>query len=447
MNNDTISAQAAHYKPTINIAQAPPLAGPALFLISAWISLVVAATRILTNPQQWQTSHLGSSPTLVTVHLVTLGFFTMTMLGTLYQWVPVVFDRPPVPLKMIVFHWFLYTTGLILFLLGFSLHQGMLLATGASLLAVSLIMFSLLIAKRLIQSSRKTDMLSFSLTVALAALNATWIFGLSMALGMAKITAYPNVLSEHLNTAWAGWIVMLVLAVQIKLLPMFSMSRMDPLRPGLPVALAFSGLLVQYAVSVLPGLEVVAVFFWAWASLSVLWQLHRLWHHRQTPHRDGVFAGVVLGWLLWLGAVLSLLFQPELTVFLVGLGAMTFIFSYQSRIIPFLLALFVGRKLPGPVFKTFFMAQRFNSPVLPVITAIWSLVISVLWVIGIENQAPGVLAWAGALLLLWPVFHVLFMAKAVLSAAKTRPNPQGTPEASPSETPDISNERPNQDHE
>ncbi len=424
MDSDTMRAQSAHYKPTININQAPPLAGPALFLISAWISLMLAAERTITDPQQWRNARLGSDGTLITVHLVTLGFLTMTMFGILYQWIPVVFDRPPVPLKLIIIHWFLYSAGLGLFLLGFSSGRGTLLAAGASVLALSIVVFTSFMGKRLVQSSRKADALTFSLIIALAAINATWIFGLSMALGMAGITVYPNVLSEHLNTAWAGWIVMLVLAVQVKLLPMFSMARMDSLRPGLPIGLAAGGLIMQYVAAARPALELLPVLFWLAAGITVLWQLHMLWHHRQSPNRDGVFAGVILGWILWIGAAIALLLHPELSIFLVALGAITFIFSYQSRIIPFLIALFVGRRLPGPVFKTFFMAQRFNSPMLPVISAVWSLALSAAWIGGIQARNPGLLEWAGVLLFLWPVYHALFIVQRILHAAKASRRPQ-----------------------
>ncbi len=428
MDIDTMRSQAPQYKPSINIAQAPPLMGPALFLVSGWISLMVASQRIISDPQQWQFAHLGSNGTLITVHLITLGFLTMTMFGILYQWVPVVFDRPPVPLTLIFLHWFFYSAGLVLFLLGFSLDNGAVLATGASLLAASIVMFSGFMAKRLIQSSRNKDALTFALIVALAAINATWIFGLSMALGMAGIIAYPNVLAEHINTAWAGWIIMVVLAVQSKLLPMFSMARIDNLRPHLPMVLAFLGLVVQYTVNLEPSMEIIAALFWAAAAITVLWQLHMLWHRRQSPVRDGIFAGITLGWLLWLAAAITLLVKPELSVFLVALGAMTFIFSYQSRIIPFLIALVVGKRLPGPVFKAFFMAQRFNSPLLPLITAVWSLALSIIWLAGIQSHNLGLLSWAGALLLVWPLFHVFFIALKILQAAKTAHSKPNTPE-------------------
>lgn len=420
MDIDTMKEQASRYKPTINIQQAPPLGGPLLFLATAWVSLFLVAWRLMTAPRQWWPAVLTSGSTLATVHIFTLGFLTMTMFGVLYQWVPVVFDRTPVSLKAMILQWSGFSTGLILFVIGFAGNQGQWLAIGGSLLASSIILFTVLMVKRVIYSSRKVDVLTISLGIALAAINATWILGLTMALGFAGIIPYANVVAEHLNTAWVGWVVMLVLTVQIKLLPMFAMARIDKL-PNLPITLGISGLAVQYLANSWPVLEPFVALLWVAAGLSVVWQIWHLWRHSQSPRHDGIFAGVLLGWILWIAGAAWLLIKPEDSIFLVALGAMTFIFSYQSRIIPFLVALFIAKKLPGPVFKAFFMAQSFNSPMLPIFSAIWSLALSVLILIGVNEQYPTFIRLAGLLLLIWPLVHISIMGRRIVQAKNSRP--------------------------
>ncbi|WP_139061623.1 hypothetical protein [Sulfobacillus thermosulfidooxidans] len=405
---------AGEYKPTINIRQSPHLIGPALFFVAAWLSICAVGLSLWLRPSQLLENALTTNFTIVTVHMLTLGFLTMTMFGVLYQWLPVVFDVVSASPSFMIAHFLVYGVGLLLFLLGFSAHHAMLLPFGALLMALSIVIFTIFALNRIMSSTRPWDELTWTVCIALFSINLTWIFGLAMVLGLSGLTSYLHLLPEHLNAAWVGWIIMLVLAVQIKLLPMFSLAKMHTLRPWLPIVLALTGWILQFARRWIPTLALPITLIWTLTALVVLWQIYSLSKHHQSPKWDTVFIGVALGWLLWLMAAIELLYDPSLTIALLVLGATTFVFTYQSRIVPFLLSLVMVRQIRHKEFSAFFMAQRFNSHLLPIINASLAFVISALIVWGMMQQIREPIAIAGIVIVFWPLIHVALMGYQII---------------------------------
>jgi len=349
------------YKPSVNIAQAPKTVGPMLFFVTGWVSLAWEAGLLAALRGDVARGAWGSPAVIGLVHGFTLGFLTMTMIGVLTQWVPVVFDVPPIPLSRIYWVWAVYTTGVILFVTGFLWPFPIALALGGILVATAITVMTVFVGGQLRRSKRPGDSMRGALAVSLASLNLAWILGLGMALAWVGWWPWPHFLTWHLVTVLVGWVGLTLLAVQMKLVPMFAMGKMDRVYPAVPVVLAVLGIGVGWTWpwTGTVGREWSAIL-WGASGLTAVIQV--LWVVRtgKSPSRDPVFWGVFVGWLEWLLAAYWVTDHPVWSVFLMLWGAFTFIAAYQSRILPFIVALAIARKLPGPPAKAFFMAQSLN---------------------------------------------------------------------------------------
>ena len=79
--------------PGLSLTQAPPIAVPLRFFLSAPLFGIAAAALLFwTGPGMWETR--WSAPVLALTHLVTLGMLAMGMLGALMQMLPVLAGCP-----------------------------------------------------------------------------------------------------------------------------------------------------------------------------------------------------------------------------------------------------------------------------------------------------------------------------------------------------------------
>jgi len=219
---------ARSYRPSVNVAQAPRLLGPIPFVVAGWVALVVAAIRVALLAPDLAFGAFRAPAVVLTVHVVTLGFLTLTMTGLLYQWVPVVFDVPPLPLGWMWLQGGLYAVGLSLFLAGWGVGVPDAVIGGAAGLATALALFVTLVANRVAASRRPRDAVHVGLILALTGITATWVLGFLLA----TESEPPWALGLHIVTAIGAWVATLVATVQLKLVPMFTMSRVTRPSPG-----------------------------------------------------------------------------------------------------------------------------------------------------------------------------------------------------------------------
>ena len=157
---------------------------------------------------------------------------------------------------------------------------------------------------------------------------------------------------------------------------------------------------------------------WTVAALVAAEQLARVVRQGKTEKFDRVFVGVGAAWLLLLAAAVEAVWLSPLAIFLGFWALLTLIFSYQARIVPFVVAVAVAKKLPGPVFKAFFMAQAMHSKNQPVIVGILGITGAVLSVAGRVEGTAGLEAASGAVVLVMVTSQLANMGAAMARGRK-----------------------------
>lgn len=410
---------AAHYKPSINIAQTPPAGGPLLYIGSAYGFLIAAAILLTVYRAQVARGDYGDPRVIMMVHFFTLGFLSMTAMGILTQWIPVVFDVPPLGVKRTAVQFGVYLAGVLGFAWGLAQQNWVLLAVGGTVLAIAIVMWSAGAMGQLAESSKPRDTVYRGIQGAVAGFNLTWVLGVFMALSFLGWWPEYQVLPVHIATALAAWLGVLVLTVQVKLNPMFSMSKAQGVRPALPLYLVAAGVVLAWGSLFTSALLMrVGAGLWTAAALVAAEQLARVVRQGKTERFDRVFVGVGAAWLLLLAAAVEAVWLSPLAIFLAFWALLTLIFSYQARIVPFVVAVAVAKKLPGPVFKAFFMAQAMHSKNQPVIVGILGITGAVLSVAGGVEGTAGLEAASGAVVLFMVISQLVNMGAAMARGRK-----------------------------
>jgi len=335
-------------------ADAPPLALPgshfaaaALFLLAGALGLVLAAPDLAAG------AHMAPGVT-ATTHLFTLGWITTSIVGALYQLLPVALG---VPIRSPRAAWgtlVLYLPGLPLFLIG--VWSGSRVATvgGALLLAAGLLLFAANLALTLARARREgaDDVAWWALAGADLFLVITVLLGSALAgnlhggwLGGGRLLA----LGVHLHVALAGWVLLVVVGVAQRLLPMFLLSHgADDRRARLAVGLITAGLLVLLAAHHGPrplGVWLPAALVLA-GAVAFLAQAGAFYRTRRRPRLDagmGLAAAALA--VVGVGVLLAL---PVLATgggagrlataygLCLVLGLSVFVAAHYYKIVPFL---------------------------------------------------------------------------------------------------------------
>lgn len=351
------------YRPSVNVARAPEASVPLPFMVAGWGWLLWAIGELLASRASLANGVWSAPSVIAAVHGVTLGFLTMTMTGFLYQWLPVVFDVPALP------RWFswseggVYLVGLGLFIDGWLAGQMPRVAVGGGLLGAALLAFAIGAMSRVVRSGRARDTVTAAVFLALLGLTATWVLGFWMAASLAAGRDGAGWLGLHIAVALVAWMATLVSGVQLKLVPMFAMSRVEGRFTALPAALLWAGL----------GLDATrfhettdaAAMLWLAAAIFAAAQVITIRRRGRAPEPDTVFTTILAGWVLWAIAALLYLVAPPLAVVAGLTGGTVMVLGYQARLVPFMTALAVARPLPGPPQKAFFLARSMNSRLAP----------------------------------------------------------------------------------
>jgi len=257
---------------------------------------------------------------------------------------------------------------------------------------------------------------------AILGFNAVWISGLFMAASFLGWWPEYQVLRVHIATALGAWMGILVLTVQQKLNPMFSMSKADGIRFVVPLLLVGGGVAVAWiSLFTWTGVIRVGAVFWLIGMAISIFQGIAVLRQGKAKQFDRVFIGVGSAWVLFLGAGLLSLGSSLLAVVLAFWGFLTLILSYQARVLPFIVAAAVAKRLPGPVYKAFFMAQAMHPKNLPVIVGIGGLAGGAFMVWGREATQPTMVAVSAGIALLLVVLQLGGIALAMQTGIKQGP--------------------------
>lgn len=217
---------------------------PLAHLALAALALPTALTILAAEPSLLTSAAFLNGKLLAAVHLFTLGFLTTTMMGALYQLLPVLFPVAVPRQRLGFLALFLHWGGLVTMAAGFGWLGSAGVAAGGSLLVTAGLIYVLHFAATLHRVPRERRgfnwtgigvalgfyvlVLAAGLTLALnkhfAFLGGTgshMVFGLDLDLHLGLY----QVLAIHLALAIGGWVTTLSIAIGYKLIPMFSLAH------------------------------------------------------------------------------------------------------------------------------------------------------------------------------------------------------------------------------
>lgn len=207
--------------------KAPPFVLPGEHFAAAFVFFVLGVVGLV-----WVAPYLASgafpSPSVIGVtHLFTLGWITTSIMGALYQFLPVALGEPIRSVRAAHVSFVLHVTGLPLFVLGLVLGRPDIMLPGACVLGTGILIFVGNVAATLAKTERR-GVTWWALAGALLFLLVTLALGLTLAgnltqgyLGASRF----HVLAIHLHVALAGWVLLVIVGVAQKLLPMFLLTH------------------------------------------------------------------------------------------------------------------------------------------------------------------------------------------------------------------------------
>jgi hypothetical protein len=208
-------------------AGAPPFLLPGEHFAAALAFLLAGAVgAVAVAPDLAAGFHLTSRVAAVT-HLFTLGWITTSIMGALYQFLPVALGQPIRSIRLAHATFALYVPGLLAFVAGLLAGRSWLMLTGAATFGTGVMLFAANLGMTL-RRARRRDVTWWALAAAGVFLVITLVFGVSLAgnlrwayLGGARMTA----VGTHLHVALAGWVLLVMIGVAHRLLPMFLLSH------------------------------------------------------------------------------------------------------------------------------------------------------------------------------------------------------------------------------
>ncbi len=217
---------------SLNYGAMPPLRVPLPFLLAAPCFALAAALILMWHGEAVLVSR-WTPLTLATTHLLTLGFLTMTIVGALFQLLPVVAGVAiPGARAVAPVAWGSLVAGTVLLAgaLGFGMVPEVFhLATGALGLAGLVILTALgvALAGRIVPAARP---LVQGVRLAASALGVTLGLGATLAMYLAGAGPVDAPLLTDIHAFWglAGWVVALTAAVSFQVIPMFQGTATYP---------------------------------------------------------------------------------------------------------------------------------------------------------------------------------------------------------------------------
>jgi hypothetical protein len=213
----------------LHLEQAPPLAIPLSFFLSAPIAVAAAGLLLLVGGRgALMTS--WAPLTLSLTHLGTLGLLAMVMMGALYQMTAVVAGSPVPRVRLAYAVHPLFVLGVACLCWGTASVSSGLVAFAIGPLGVALLLFLVPVGTALHRAPiRNETVLGMQLAVACFGISA--VLGILMAFGHGSLGfpgPRPLWIQVHLSVALLGWVGGLLSAVSWQVLPMFYLAAPVP---------------------------------------------------------------------------------------------------------------------------------------------------------------------------------------------------------------------------
>ena len=289
---------------------------------------------------------------LALVHLATLGWLTMIVMGVSLQLTPVMTVAPLRATRFIRWQYPLYVSGVILLLSGFWWIRPWLMAAGGSLVVLAVIHYTVILGISLARAATRPLTVPF-LVASVTALCMVVILGLTMALNVQfglLGAAVQQVLLVHLVLGILGWLSNTLIGVSYTLVRMFALAHGHSDRLGRLVfvllnasigMLALGFIVAWFSLIVLGGVALVAAtWLFAFDFLRMLRARRR--RVLDVTQYHSIAAVVYLALVIPAGLVIALTGWPQpSTLVVLGLAALVgwlgqSTVGYLYKIVPFL---------------------------------------------------------------------------------------------------------------
>jgi hypothetical protein len=328
-----------------------PLAVPLPFLLTG-----VCAAALFGLLLPWIAPEAVQAPdfphVLALVHLATLGWLTMTIMGASLQLVPVMIVAPLRATRFLSWQYPVYTGGVVLLLSGFWWMRPWLLAAGGIVIVLAVLHYVVVLGITLVHATTRPLTLRF-LAVSLVYLCLVVGLGLTAALNMQfgfLGAGADRLLSIHLTLGALGWLSSLLMGVSYTLVRLFALAHghddhlgrtIFVLLQGSIAGLALGFLFSWLALILLGGGALIAT---AWLFAYDFWRMFRRRHREllDVTQYHGM-AAVVYFCLVVPAGMASVAFGWQQPTVLAALGLAALIgwlgqsiIGYLYKIVPFL---------------------------------------------------------------------------------------------------------------
>ena len=213
----------------LSFAQAPPLAAPLRFFLTAPLFALIAGLLLLWSGPDLFVSR-WTPAALAFTHLITAGFMLQVMLGAMLQILPVVAGANvarPLPVARLVH--MTVAPGALLLVAGFLGSQALAFRLAALLLGCGLALF-VGAAGRALYGVPPNSPTIRGLQLALVGLSVTAALGILLAVAFDGSLALPMLQLTSIHLAWGfgGWGLVLIAAVGFVVVPMFQITPAYP---------------------------------------------------------------------------------------------------------------------------------------------------------------------------------------------------------------------------
>lgn len=207
--------------------KAPPFRLPGEHFAAAMVFLAAGTMGLVLVAPQLTAGAFPAPGVIGVTHLFTLGWITTSIMGALYQFLPVALGEPIRSVRAAHLTFGLYVLGVPFFVYGVAAGHHVAMIVGAGTFGAGILIFVANVTATL-HRARRRDVTWWALAGALVFLVVTLVLGLTLAgnlwkgyLGAGRFM----VLGVHLHIAVGGWVLLVIVGVAQKLLPMFLLSH------------------------------------------------------------------------------------------------------------------------------------------------------------------------------------------------------------------------------
>ena len=237
-------------------ALSPAQGLPLRFLLAApWFGVLAGLLLLVTGETVYVSR--WSPPALAATHLLTLGYLSMAMAGSMLQLIPVVTGAVlSISRACAALAWGALALGALLLAAALGLNATMLFMPAALLLALAFAVLVGIVGPTLARPASPAALpMVRGMRLAVTGLVITVAIGFSLAGARGGQLAAPVLLIADLHAAWGllGWVTMLVVGVAFQVIPMFQSSQLYPASVARWAPWALAALLAAWSAASIGG--------------------------------------------------------------------------------------------------------------------------------------------------------------------------------------------------